>query len=58
MVCVDVNDGINTRDKLKRHDPLLATLLMNAFGDGPWRYTHTMPRDWGGKPRYVMPFEQ
>ncbi|KAL3139134.1 hypothetical protein ABBQ32_005920 [Trebouxia sp. C0010 RCD-2024] len=50
-VRTDVNDGVNTREKLKKHDPLLATLLMNAYGDGPWRYTHTMPREWGGKAR-------
>ena len=48
----DVNDGMNTRDKVKAHDPLLATLLMQTYGDGPWRYTHTMPRNWGGSARY------
>ena len=49
----DVNDGFNTRDKIKAHDPMLAMLLMHAYGDGPWRYTHTMPRKWGGRPRSV-----
>ena len=47
----DVNDGFNTREKIKAHDPMLAMLLMHAYGDGPWRYTHTMPRNWGGRPR-------
>lgn len=46
-----MNDGNNTREKVKEHDPLLATLLMHTYGDGPWRYTHTMPRDWGGGTR-------
>ena len=36
------------------HDPLLATLLLHAYGDGSWRYTHSMPRDWGGGPRYAV----
>lgn len=50
-VIADVNDGMNTRDMVKAHDPLLATLLMQTYGDGPWCYTHTMPRDWGGGKR-------
>ena len=50
-VAADVNDGHNTREKIKAHDPLLSTLLMHTYGDAPWRYTHTMPRQWGGKPR-------
>jgi hypothetical protein len=28
----DVNSGINTREKLKRHDPTLAKLLAFAYG--------------------------
>jgi hypothetical protein len=39
----DVNSGINTRDKLKQHDPQLAALLEEVFGDGTWRYPHTAP---------------
>lgn len=50
-IAADVNDGHNTRDKIKAHDPMLAMLLMHAYGDGPWRYTQTMPRQWGGQPR-------
>jgi hypothetical protein len=41
--CVDVTSGINTREKLKRHDPRLASLLAAAYGDGPWRYPQTAP---------------
>lgn len=54
MLDADVNDGVNTREKIKKHDPLLATLLLHAYGDGPWRYTHTMPRNWGGQPRCAV----
>ena len=35
----DVNGGINSREKLRRHDPALAVLLLGAYGDGPWRFT-------------------
>ena len=40
---VDVNDGVNTRARLRAHDPALATLLAATFGDGAWRFTHTLP---------------
>jgi hypothetical protein len=38
----DVNDGINTRDKLSRHDPALALLLHRTYGDGDWRFTDAL----------------
>lgn len=37
----DVNDGVNTREKLKGHDPELAQLLFEIYGDGDWRYDFT-----------------
>eukprot|EP00897_Mesotaenium_endlicherianum_P000990 jgi/Mesen1/10892/ME000935S10219 len=37
----DVNDGINTREKLRRHDPEIAALLEQVYGDGDWRYNFT-----------------
>lgn len=43
----DVNNGINTREKLEAHDPGLATLLRYAFGDNPWRYTDDSPAPLG-----------
>lgn len=39
----DVNDGHNTRSKLKHHDPELSLLLAETLGDGPWRFPHTAP---------------
>ena len=39
----DVNDRINTRARLKRHDPMLATILEGTFGDGEWMYQNTSP---------------
>lgn len=47
-VRTDVNSGINTREKLKRHDPTLAKLLAFAYGDGTWRYPHTAPKKFSG----------
>lgn len=35
---LDANNGIATRDELKRADPKLAALLTEVFGDDPWRY--------------------
>ena len=43
LVFADVNNGINTRPKLRRHDPQLAGLLEQAFGDREWRYQDTSP---------------
>ncbi len=48
----DVNDGVNSREKLAQHDPGLAQALQAAFGDNPWRYPHTAPgplRDRSGR---------
>ncbi|GFH26612.1 VHL domain-containing protein [Haematococcus lacustris] len=39
----DVNDGINTRQRMKDHDPGLASMLQMAYGDGTWRYLHDAP---------------
>jgi hypothetical protein len=39
----DVNDGINTREKLQQHDPALAAALAEAFGANSWRYHHDAP---------------
>ncbi|GMH39560.1 hypothetical protein BSKO_07458 [Bryopsis sp. KO-2023] len=39
----DVTSGINTREKLKAHDPLLASLMVEAYGDGSWRYQDDSP---------------
>jgi len=44
-ITADVNNGINTRQKLRKHDPQLAALLEQAFGDGEWRYQKTSPAD-------------
>ena len=35
----DVNACVNSRSRLKAHDPALALLLKHAYGDGPWRFT-------------------
>ncbi|GFR51070.1 hypothetical protein Agub_g13394, partial [Astrephomene gubernaculifera] len=40
----DINGGIRTRAALRAHDPRLARLLEEAFGDGSWRYWHDCPR--------------
>lgn len=35
----DVNDGINTREKLWKHDPELASLLQDVYGKkNKWKY--------------------
>jgi hypothetical protein len=40
--CNRVNDAvhgpIDTRDKVKAYDPMIAQLLLKVFGDRPWRY--------------------
>ena len=38
-VRTDVNGGVNTRTKLRAHDPALALLLASVYGDGSWRFT-------------------
>ncbi|MFO0888940.1 MAG: glycoside hydrolase family 2 TIM barrel-domain containing protein [Isosphaeraceae bacterium] len=32
------HNHVNTRDELKKHDPALASLLREVFGDTTWRY--------------------
>lgn len=49
-VRTDVNSGVNTRVKLKAHDPQLAAVLAHVFGDGPWRYGHTSKKQFGDTP--------
>ena len=39
----DVNDGHNTRSKLKLHDPDLSLILAETLGDGSWRFPQTAP---------------
>ncbi len=34
----DVTAGINTRERLRQHDPGLAAMMRRAYGDGPWRW--------------------
>ena len=36
--------GIATREQVKEKDPLLAALLIEIYGDGPWRYIKTTAR--------------
>lgn len=38
----DVNGGLNTREKLRTHDPALALVLLSAYGDGDWRFTRLL----------------
>ena len=47
----DVNDGHNTREKLKQHDPDLCSILAETLGDGSWRYPHTAPSLFGQRKR-------
>ena len=34
----EVNDGVNTREKLCAHDMEVSELLREVWGDGSWRY--------------------
>ena len=34
----EVNDGVNTREKLRVHDVEVSELLQEVWGDGSWRY--------------------
>eukprot|EP00955_Chlamydomonas_euryale_P100593 365296-Chlamydomonas_euryale.AAC.1 len=43
-VRTDVNDGHNTRESICSHDPRLAGLLMQAFGNTAWRYPVDCPK--------------
>jgi hypothetical protein len=47
LLAADVTSGVNTREKLKRKDPELASILATVFGDGPWRYPLTAPQPFG-----------
>ncbi len=40
----DQHNHVDTRDKLKKYDPALATLLTEVFGDTDWRYTQAVTR--------------
>ena len=40
----DQHNHVDTRDKLKAYDPVLATLLTEVFGDTEWRYTQAVTR--------------
>ena len=40
----DQHNHVDTRDKLKAYDPMLATLLTEVFGDTEWRYTQAVTR--------------
>jgi hypothetical protein len=33
----DINGGVNTRGQLKAHDPRLASIMAEIWGDGLWR---------------------
>ena len=35
---------VDTRDEVKQHDPELARLLAEVYGDGPWRYQRPAAR--------------
>lgn len=43
-VPADVTSGVNSREKLKQRDPLLAAILEQVYGDGDWRYPASAPR--------------
>ena len=42
--------GLNTRDDVKKQDPQLAALLVEIYGDGPWRYHKTTAKNSDGTP--------
>ena len=39
----DVNEGWNSREALRAHDPTLGALLAAAYGEASWRYTSELP---------------
>ncbi|HEY2584458.1 MAG TPA: hypothetical protein VGI81_01690 [Tepidisphaeraceae bacterium] len=55
----DANNGIATREAIKRADPKLAALLAEVFGDEPWRYVppdrRSDPGDLAGLDRQTLP---
>lgn len=56
---LDANNGIATREELKRADPKLAALLSEVFGDDSWRYIRpdqrNVPGDLAGMDRDKLP---
>jgi alpha-glucosidase len=42
--------GLSTREDVKAKDPLLAALLTEIYGDGPWRYIKTTATNRDGTP--------
>ncbi len=40
----DQHNHVDTRDKLKAYDPVLAALLAEVYGDMDWRYTQAITR--------------
>jgi len=40
----DQHNHVDTRDKLKAYDPILATLLTEVYDDADWRYTQAITR--------------
>ncbi|KAL4451787.1 hypothetical protein ABPG75_007449 [Micractinium tetrahymenae] len=40
----DVTSGVNSRERVKQRDPLLAAILEQVYGDSDWRYPATAPR--------------
>lgn len=45
----DATDGVNTREKLKKRDPLMATIMVAVWGDNSWRYPQTAPAEFSHK---------
>jgi len=43
-VRTDVTSGLTTRRAVRKRDPMLATILLDVYGDGSWRYLQTAPR--------------
>jgi cyclophilin family peptidyl-prolyl cis-trans isomerase len=48
-----LHNHVNTRDELKEYDPLLAELVAEVLGDGPWRYRKPMQRAPAGRSHLV-----
>ena len=42
--------GLSVRDDVKQKDPQLAALLVEVYGDGPWRYHKTTAKNSDGTP--------
>lgn len=39
----DLNGGVRSRESVKQKDPLAAKIMLLAWGDGSWRFTHDSP---------------